>query len=509
MKKVFTILFFLCQFLVIAQTPKLVMDFNPGSADAVPSWGTNFLQVEDKIFIVVLTASNQTYLYVIKNDTVSFLETICTDCNPPASGLLRFNNKVIFATRDNGKHALWISDGTSIHTSLLTELADAPDYMLLGNNNMAYIAAGGNLYVNDGTGSGTRILNSSFLDFASHKDNDDDKIFVSYKNGIAFLTNKFGLATLNYADDAISTLATFDVGSSFTDLYGLCEVADGLVFGVENDGLYHYHESTGVKKTTLSEPLRVMDFNGMAVHYHYGKGLTLLHDFPLKSTPLINKYGPVIQSDNINRAIVGDKMIIHIDDYNSFDNLVIAIDKSTKSAQVLGEVEAYPSNFVSYNENIFFFDGTSNGFRPSLYHLKDSFSDLGGQKTQLNFSSTNGPSAIPVGMNNNNLYFFSNLDASKGRELYKIAVDINTSVDEVAGKAEFDFTVVNDNIIITGKEEYKAFEVIIMDTAGKVLDNKWVNAGETTPLPQYHQTVIIMVLENESKKALAKKIFMN
>ena len=109
-------------------------------------------------------------------------------------------------------------------------------------------------------------------------------------------------------------------------------------------------------------------------------------------------------------------------------------------------------------------------------------------------------------MNNNNLYFFSNLDASKGRELYKIAVDINTSVDEVAGKAEFDFTVVNDNIIITGKEEYKAFEVIIMDTAGKVLDNKWVNAGETTPLPQYHQTVIIMVLENESKKALAKNI---
>ena len=47
-------------------------------------------------------------------------------------------------------------------------------------------------------------------------------------------------------------------------------------------------------------------------------------------------------------------MIIHIDDYNSFDNLVIAIDKSTKSAQVLGSGRAYPSNFVSYNENIFF-----------------------------------------------------------------------------------------------------------------------------------------------------------
>ena len=61
-----------------------------------------------------------------------------------------------------------------------------------------------------------------------------------------------------------------------------CEVAGWSVFGVENDGLYHYHESTGVKKA-LSEPLRVMDFNGMAVHYHYGLTLSFMI-FQFKST---------------------------------------------------------------------------------------------------------------------------------------------------------------------------------------------------------------------------------
>ena len=43
---------FFVNFLVMAQTPKLVMDFNPVCGCGA-ELGTNFLQVEDKIFIVV------------------------------------------------------------------------------------------------------------------------------------------------------------------------------------------------------------------------------------------------------------------------------------------------------------------------------------------------------------------------------------------------------------------------------------------------------------------------
>lgn len=101
------------------------------------------------------------------------------------------------------------------------------------------------------------------------------------------------------------------------------------MFAVEDDGVYHYHETTGVKNI-LQRAVENLELNGAAVHYHYGDGLTLLHDFPLKSTSLINKYGFTVQTEELPRSVVGDKMVIYIDDYNSFDNLIILIDKVTK-----------------------------------------------------------------------------------------------------------------------------------------------------------------------------------
>ncbi|HMS98392.1 MAG TPA: hypothetical protein PKA12_06575 [Saprospiraceae bacterium] len=508
MKKLITLVLLACQLSLLSQTPELVMDFNPGSADAVPDWGTSVLSFPDIFYFTLATKPNQTDLFYIYGDQLEFISTICTDCEPPGTPLLAFEYHVLFTVKDNGSIYLWATDGLN-GALQLGELDGPVSYMVVGNNKKAYIATGSSLYVIDGTELNLKKLNTSFLDFASHDDNKDDKIFVPYKNGIAFLTNKFGNAALNYAEDAITPLGTFDAGSSFTDLYGLCEVAGGLVFGVENEGMYHYHESTGIKKTQLPEPLRLLEFNGSAVHYHYGNGLTLLHDFPLKSTSLIENYGFVVQSEELNRSVIGDNMILHIDDYNSSKDLIINIDKKTKTAKIIGNIAAYPSNFISYYENILFFDGTSNGFNPTLYHIKNNFNNLGNNKYTFNFSSIDGPSAIPVGLSGNELYFFSNMNPSKGRELYKINVALCTKTEDVIKNNEFDFTVVNNNITVTGHEKQSLFEVIILDTAGKVLNNKWVNAGETTPLSQYHQTVIIMVVENESKKTLAKKIFMN
>lgn len=507
MKKLITIVLLTCQLSLLSQTPELVMDFNPGSADAVPDWGTSVLSFPDIFYFTLATKPNQTDLFCVYGGQINFISTICTDCEPPSTPLLSFDHHILFTVKINGSIHLSIANGLDA-ASQLGELDGTVRYMVVGKNNKAYIATGSSLYMIDDTELNLKKINTSFLDFANHDDNKDDKIFVPYKNGIAFLTNKFGNATLNYAEDTIASLGSFDAGSSFTDLYGLCEVAGGLVFGVENEGMYHYHESTGIKKTQLPEPLRLLEFNGSAVHYHYGNGLTLLHDFPLKSTSLIENYGFVVQSEELKRSVIGDNMILHIDDYNSSKDLIINLDKKTKTANIMGEIEPYPSNFFSHQENVLFFDGTSNGYNPSLYHIKDKFNILGNNKYTFNFSSIDGPSAIPVGLSGNEFYFFSNMDPSKGRELYKINVGLGSKTEDELKNTDFDFSVVNNSITISGKEKYKHFEVIILDTTGKVLDNKWVNAGETTPLTQYHQTVIIMVVEKESKKSLAKKIFM-
>lgn len=507
MKKLFTLVLLACHLVVFAQTPQLVMDINPGSADAVPDWGTSVLSYPDIFYITVATKPNQTDLAVVYGYQVKIITTICTNCDPPGTLLMSSNNGVMFTVKDNGSTYLWITDGLD-GASQLAEIDGTVSFMVVGKNNKAYIATGSSLYVTDGTEAGTKKLNTSSLDYASHDDNKDDKIFVPYKNGIVFLTNKFGNATLNYAEDAITTLGTFDAGSSFTDLYGLCEVAGGLVFGVENEGLYHYHESTGIKKTALPEPLRLLDFNGAVVHYHYGNGLTLLHDFPLKSTFLIDNYGFVVQSEELNRSVIGDNMIIHIDDYNSSKDLIINIDKKTKIAKIIGEIDPYPSNFFSHQENVLFFDGTSNGFKPSLYHINDNFSNLGNNKYTFNFSSIDGPSVIPVGLSGNELYFFSNMDPTKGRELYKIIVGLGSNVNEVSKNIDFDISIINNYVTITSPEQYKNFDVFVLDTAGKILHTQSVNVGIAVALPELHQPVVILVVEKESKKSLAKKVLL-
>ena len=53
----------------------------------------------------------------------------------------------------------------------------------------------------------------------------------------------------------------------------------------------------------------------------------------------------------------------------------------------------------------------------SLYHLKKIASVTLVAKNAVKLQFNKWAFCHPVGMNNNNLYFFSNLDASKGREL--------------------------------------------------------------------------------------------
>lgn len=507
MKKTFILflILFLSEAMLFSQNPTLVKDFNTGTGDAVPSWGTTFGTTGSLIYLTIATEGNKTDLYSVVNESPKFIKTICTDCNPPATQVLGYKEKILFTVYENNQYSLWISNGTDSNPTQLIVLNGSASFMVIGNNNKAYIASSGDLIVTDGTIAGTKKLNTSYLDYASHKDNEDDKIFTAYKNGIAFLTNKFGNANLMYAEDQITSLAEFDAGSSFTDLFGLCEVAGGLVFGMENDGLYHYHESTGVKKTQLEEPLRIFDFNGNVVHYQYGKGLTLLHDFPLKSTFLIDNYGSVIQSDNVSRSVVGNKMIIHIDDYNSFDDLIIQVDKSTKKAKVLGEVGAYPSNMVSYNENIYFVDGTFNGFQPNLYHLENSFTNLNKIYT-FNSTSNSGPSVIPIGIQNSSLFFFSNLDASKGRELYKIGINISTSLNETK-ESSFDFKLQNHTLNIKTKNDNASYEISLFNMAGALLHQQILDSNTSCELPRLGQNTIVFVKEKTSGAILARQYF--
>ncbi len=57
MKKTFILflLLFLSETMLFSQNPKLVKDFNTGTGDAVPSWGTTFGAIGPLIYFTVST----------------------------------------------------------------------------------------------------------------------------------------------------------------------------------------------------------------------------------------------------------------------------------------------------------------------------------------------------------------------------------------------------------------------------------------------------------------------
>lgn len=470
------ILFFslILNFSLNSQT--LVKDFNQGKGDAVDSWGTDFLQIKDRIFISVKTSDKIVDLYVIKNEEAQFVANLCNNCSLANGTFVEYKDKLVFSNQKDGVISLWITEGSPESTKLLTTLENDVDNFKVGRNNLLYILTNNRLFVSDGTATGTKMLNSTSFKIASHYNNNDDVILSNFNNGVAFLLNNSGSAKLMYADTSIQELASFEVGSSFTDIFGLYELEDGLVFIVEDEGLFHFTKSNGLIKTTIEEPLRLIGFKGQVVYYKYGKGLSLLHGNPLKSTFLIKKYGSVIQDASLSKAIIGDQMLIHIDDYNSFDDLIIKIDKSTKSAIDLGEVESYPSNFIQYNDNVFFAAGTSNGFSPHFYHLKGDFTSLD-KFHSFNFDSNDGPSIIPIGVQNKSVFYISNADPNIGRELYKISADVNTSIENTNSIHEPKAIIVNNTLKLDYIEKSKNFDVTIYNCNGMVLGNRTMDCN--------------------------------
>ena len=172
---------------------------------------------------------------------------------------------------------------------------------------------------------------------------------------------------------------------------------------------------------------------------------------------------------------------------------------------MLGEVGAYPSNMVSYNENIYFVDGTFNGFQPNLYHLENSFTNLNKIYT-FNSTSNSGPSVIPIGIQNSSLFFFSNLDASKGRELYKIGINISTSLNETK-ESSFDFKLQNHTLNIKTKNDNASYEISLFNMAGALLHQQILDSNTSCELPRLGQNTIVFVKEKTSGAILARQYF--
>jgi ELWxxDGT repeat protein len=152
-------------YFIIAQTPVLVKDINPGPLSSTPN-NHPHLQINDVIYFVGdnNNLANRRDLYSIKNGEVQLITSMCSSsCNFFEVFFFSFENKLFFVKRiDNKFNQLWSTDGTVAGTSMILDYPGAFRSFGVGNNGKVYLTVYNRnsfkdeVYISDGTSSGSK-----------------------------------------------------------------------------------------------------------------------------------------------------------------------------------------------------------------------------------------------------------------------------------------------------------------------------------------------------------------
>lgn len=441
------ILFASC-FPLFSQSPVLVADLNAGTADACDEFNYKGIRLGNKYLLPADNGTTGQELYVLENDQLSLFK----DINPGTTGskpkfFTAFNNKAYFVA-DDGMHGseLWYSDGTAGGTQLAIDVAPGPagsaiKGMITDGNGYLYFSSAGFCYSTDGSGIATLVNGPSGVDF-SDNDNFAGARVCRFQDGIAFILLKNQTVEIWQAKGTTATkLYSLVTNSSFTNLFGLTPVATGLVYGLydsfdsSRDGFYAYDAttqqamrlailgtSTGTSRSRIlaftPEKAIVLNNTGFYATDGTAAGTILLHG----GNPGL--YG----GEYLSYTVEGNKMI-YLANESSFSQEIRVTDGTASGSVVTNTTHApFVSPMIHYLEHVWYVVGTSNLFKPEIWHasLKTGVSSLLYAYTA---GSSSGPSVLPLDLIGNKLYFVSNM-GGVGRELYRLTVSQNTAVSD-------------------------------------------------------------------------------
>ncbi|PHN06977.1 hypothetical protein [Flavilitoribacter nigricans] len=448
-----------------AQSPVLVQDFNSGENDSYNFFNFQGITFQDHLIFPIVGDDIGEEVAVVTNGELAVLK----DVNPGMASsqpkyFTEFQGKVFFSAFDatNGG-ALWVTDGTPDGTTLFfdpgTHPTSTPQGLIVSASGYLYYTYDGELFRTDGQENESVFDGVAFTSAYVQASNN----YTTYGEEIAFLTQAADDTVRLYtvAEGTAVLLAQTTETSNFADVFGLSEVEAGLVFGVDDsfngevNGTYVYQKSDGIlSKLDISgaSANRLHPFTtGQALGWfgnlgYYGiNGVSGEEELLYASSNL-----SATQGTGIQYAAYQDKMVFAVSEGFFGDDFLVYSDGTAAGTQNLFEISSYISNILTAGQYAFIASGTSNGFRPELYYV-----DLedGSYKNFYNFnqSSVFIDAILLLGVQNDRLYFLSNLDTSIGRELYYIDLDIEVT------------TAVRDNRI------EPAFEVQLTPTTFEVL----------------------------------------
>ncbi|HTF82721.1 MAG TPA: hypothetical protein VL947_13390, partial [Cytophagales bacterium] len=313
-----------------AQSVSIVKDLYTDNMNGLDEWNNKAIEYKDMLLFPGRTLATGLELYAIKSGELVLIKDINPgeDDSDPSNFFL-YKDKVYFTARNDANGVeIWSTDGTEAGTQLTIEVAAGAeptvshDRFMVAKNGKLYFSQDNKAYVSDGTTGGTSVIsNLSYVNF------NDPGVNVSpasttYKNGVAFVNNNRGDATI-YAHDGttLTPLKTLQL-EAFTRVYGLAEVSHGLLYALEdsfNDtlvGLFLIDKTTGLVsevKTATNESYevsRMLSFNGKALFKMYGNDGIFATDGTTAGTVKIAAGNfTLAQLETWPHAVVSDKIV--------------------------------------------------------------------------------------------------------------------------------------------------------------------------------------------------------
>lgn len=469
-----------CSALLTAQEPVLVIDYNPGTEDASDEFNLSSIYLGEDIVFAIENGATGLEPAILTNGVVTSLG----DLNPGTAGsspmlFTLYNDKVYFSARTaENDWALWSTDGTSSGTELVfdpgTSTSSRPEGLIVSESGYLYFTYGSDLFRFDGEVAENIFNGVSFLISQSQLSPN----YGTYGDEIAFVTDESRVVKLYTVQEGEVVLLAEVENASFTvSFYGYSEIDGGLLFGVRDgfsgplSGAYAYNTAldTLQRLTINGSDVRLLEefTSTSAIAWVGGQGYYGLNGEPGEEELLFTSTNTVSHA-LISAAYEGNG-IFNVTTGFGGDDFIIYTDGTTDGTTNLYESGPFLSNFITAGKYAFHASKTSNGFEPEMYYV-DLETGAFNNFYNYNLPSITLRSVILLGVQNNKLYYFSNLDATVGRELYSIDLDIDVATSDV------DYTKFAHDVLITptsyevSSEQTTGMTVEVFTTDGRLVE---------------------------------------
>ncbi len=419
-----------------AQQLNLIKDINLGAGNSVESWGTSFLQKDDKVFFMAKSDTVESALYVLKDGNISFLKTISVESSS-SSQLILHDDKVYFIVKTQNSLELWSTDGTVSGTVKKYENSNLSSKMVSVGDKLYYQDnRGGDIYYIKSDGTSVKV-NLNFYDVNLGFFNNSDNNFTLIDNDeLIVVFNKFDSLFVGKLTDKVEILARGKFSIDGQKPQGLKKVNNGYIF-MAKDKFFNVNKSNSVLRevnlTAINGSIgRIIEFKENQPLLLTSSGIFIMNNTTaVNVTKLSSIVSRVISNISIPKAIYNDKILLLTDDWNtSFSDYIFYTDGTISGTKEL-KMEISFSNIVQNSMHAVFATQIGSFDNPIVYYFNLENGEERIVTEFRNFSNSSGsPKIIPIGLQGREMYCFSTFNSAIGRELYRFDIGINTFTDE-------------------------------------------------------------------------------